>query len=927
MKYIYFCLAMLLTLGQVVSCSDSDDDSPHSPKIEAPSDSLPGMLPVKASDASVYLGTKDASAKAGERPQMKVSLNYDFLFARSEATCGEFNSLMKKSTGLVLDCSNDSLPATDVTYYDAVLFANERSKAEKKDTVYTYSKALFDAEKHCTNLEGFVFHAETNGYRLPTEAEWMLVAKTAWNPSEGWTAENSDYKLHKVCRKAASSDAVCDVIGNAMEWVNDWYGNFRDTSLINYVGAPDGGSLGQRVVKGGSYRNTLESIEAYNRGDIYTVTSSTRADYVGFRLAFGAIPDATWMGNDGKASSSRVVPVVSLSELRAIAGSHRVKLAFRNETKNIAFIDYSSGILTVTEIVDSLDAYHPEISPDGKKVAFCTKFEGLSDESFVYVRDLNAKGTNLVKLDVKNAVIPRWRVLDNGDTVIVYVSDAGDNKNDSKFKSASTWQVKFSKGKFGKPQKLFDGAYHGGLSEDDKLAVSGSTRLRARIAKSGSTIMEKARDTIWYNGEQTCNVSLAKDGSKRTLFLDFGGKKGSPGYEFIGKKENYSAHRYMFIVDSTGKVIQAVAAPDGYSFDHTEWASESSNLVVASLTNVNGAHAKIVLVNLADSSIVDLVEGDELWHPSLWILQNVKMGGVDLASDSAGVYFNEKGGEAAIILRYKMELLWKHKDEANVVILGSSRALNGVNPLQFSDKFFAINMANVPNMTAVSDYLASHYVFPHVKKLKYIVISLDIDLWYHDEQSSYNFFSKEYKEYLGYTYDEHHDFWKDGVPDKMAEMTENSMGVEYYALNFRESRGYNVESCGSWEKSPAIDNDSTWKSSKSSNYYSSFNHLNNILMMAENYGVYVIGVVFPQSPGFKKTGAFGRYGLRRSETPALLQELQDLSKVYPHFIFVDENKMGDHDYKDSMAQNRDHLCSSGAERMTTRLDSLLKTLK
>ena len=143
MKYIYFCLAMLLTLGQVVSCSDSDDDSPHSPKIEAPSDSLPGMLPVKASDASVYLGTKDASAKAGERPQMKVSLNYDFLFARSEATCGEFNSLMKKSTGLVLDCSNDSLPATDVTYYDAVLFANERSKAEKKDTVYTYSKALF----------------------------------------------------------------------------------------------------------------------------------------------------------------------------------------------------------------------------------------------------------------------------------------------------------------------------------------------------------------------------------------------------------------------------------------------------------------------------------------------------------------------------------------------------------------------------------------------------------------------------------------------------------------------------------------------------------------------------------------------------------------------------------------------------------------
>ena len=245
--------------------------------------------------------------------------------------------------------------------------------------------------------------------------------------------------------------------------------------------------------------------------------------------------------------------------------------------------------------------------------------------------------------------------------------------------------------------------------------------------------------------------------------------------------------------------------------------------------------------------------------------QSSKTGNVDLVSDSAGVYFNEKGGEAAIILRYKMELLWKYRNEANVVILGSSRALNGVNPLLFSDDFFAINMANIPNMMVVSDFLVTHYVLPHVKKLKYLVISLDIDLWYHKEQSSYNFFSQEYREYPGYIFDENHDFWINGVPDKMDEMTENSMGHEYYASKFRSVRGFNVEECGSWEKSPAIDNDSTWKSSKSSNYYSSFNHLKNILMMAENYGVYVVGVVFPQSPGFKNTGAFGRYGLRRSE--------------------------------------------------------------
>ncbi|MBO7655493.1 MAG: hypothetical protein J6U40_11290, partial [Kiritimatiellae bacterium] len=36
-------------------------------------------------------------------------------------------------------------------------------------------------------------------------------------------------------------------------------------------------------------------------------------------------------------------------------------------------------------------------------------------------------------------------------------------------------------------------------------------------------------------------------------------------------------------------------------------------------------------------------------------------------SGSAGVYYTAAGGESAIIMRYKMELLWKYKDSANVV--------------------------------------------------------------------------------------------------------------------------------------------------------------------------------------------------------------------------------------------------------------------
>ena len=41
---------------------------------------------------------------------------------------------------------------------------------------------------------------------------------------------------------------------------------------------------------------------------------------------------------------------------------------------------------------------------------------------------------------------------------------------------------------------------------------------------------------------------------------------------------------------------------------------------------------------------------------------------------------------------------------------------------------------------------------------------------------------------------------------------------------------------------------------------------------------------------------------------------------------MDENRMGDHDYTDEMAADRDHLAEKGAEQLTSRLDSLIRTL-
>jgi formylglycine-generating enzyme required for sulfatase activity len=260
----------------------------------------------------VTLGTNDKNFKESERPAMEVVLDYEFYMGIHEITCGDYASVAKKAKLKTFGkCENDSLPLTDITYYDVILFANAKSKLEKRDTVYTYRRAVFDEEKHCTNLEGFAFHADIEGYRLPTEAEWIYAATRAWDIKKSWNNSNSEYKLHPVCSKDTDSAGLCDMAGNALEWVNDWMGKFRDTTITNYVGAPDGGDMGERVVKGGSYNSSSVEVNPYSRGDVYTVTSPTLAEYVGFRLALGKIPNALWMSNDGHSTASIVTPTAN----------------------------------------------------------------------------------------------------------------------------------------------------------------------------------------------------------------------------------------------------------------------------------------------------------------------------------------------------------------------------------------------------------------------------------------------------------------------------------------------------------------------------------------------------------------------------------------------------------------------------------------
>jgi hypothetical protein len=101
------------------------------------------------------------------------------------------------------------------------------------------------------------------------------------------------------------------------------------------------------------------------------------------------------------------------------------------------------------------------------------------------------------------------------------------------------------------------------------------------------------------------------------------------------------------------------------------------------------------------------------------------------------------------------------------------------------------------------------------------------------------------------------------------------------------------------------------------------NALISIIKEAAKRDIRVVGLIFPQSPAYAKTGAFGLYGMRRSTAKTLIDELKALNKKYPNFVLMDENKMGKHSYSNMMAVDEDHLCSGGSFILTSHLNDLL----
>jgi len=182
---------------------------------------------------------------------------------------------------------DEKLPVERVTWYDAVEFCNKLSQLEGLTPVYTISGRTPATGYPITNAT-VTAALTTNGYRLPTEAQWEYACRagtsTAYYTGEsidnntGWYNDNSTNTTHEVGKKPPNARGLYDMHGNVWEWCWDRFGNYSSGAQTNPTGASSGLT---RVTRGGSWYSSPQGVRsACRNGD----NPSGRFANLGFRV-------------------------------------------------------------------------------------------------------------------------------------------------------------------------------------------------------------------------------------------------------------------------------------------------------------------------------------------------------------------------------------------------------------------------------------------------------------------------------------------------------------------------------------------------------------------------------------------------------------------------------------------------------------------
>jgi formylglycine-generating enzyme required for sulfatase activity len=250
-----------------------------------------------------------------------------YWLAETETTQELFNAVMGSnpssfSSNPATSETQEKRPVENVNWYHAIAFCNKLSVKNSKQAVYSVKVSGTEVDwanltyanvptTDNTDWNGVTPDFTKNGYRLPTEMEWMWAAMGADKTSQpnttgysktyagseesgttnignyAWYSGNSGNKTHEVGKKSANELGLKDMSGNVWEWCWDWYGGTNGSTgtvgetgtLTDFTGAASGSG---RVVRGGSWGHGASYCAAAYRS---LTSPPDRGGTLGFRFA------------------------------------------------------------------------------------------------------------------------------------------------------------------------------------------------------------------------------------------------------------------------------------------------------------------------------------------------------------------------------------------------------------------------------------------------------------------------------------------------------------------------------------------------------------------------------------------------------------------------------------------------------------------
>ncbi len=256
-----------------------------------------------------------------EGPQHSVDISQSFYIGVYEVTQSEFESLMGanpsafsktgRSGSKVQKLNTSTFPVETVSWFDAVEFCNKLSARHGYPPYYSMSYAERDKG---SITWAKVSRTGSNGYRLPTEAEWEYACRA------GTTTPNC-YGTTLNCKMANVNDrdsygtgsllsgrelgrtttvgsyqpnalGLFDMYGNVEEWCWDWYDEKVYSQCLNTIAIDPTGPISERnrVARGGSASVDAEYVRSANRN---SYSPEKRVNCIGFRLARSSSAEVT----------------------------------------------------------------------------------------------------------------------------------------------------------------------------------------------------------------------------------------------------------------------------------------------------------------------------------------------------------------------------------------------------------------------------------------------------------------------------------------------------------------------------------------------------------------------------------------------------------------------------------------------------------